>query len=491
MVILTSQERKVLDFLQKTEGSFEIKEIAQKTGLPNPAASRAVLGLIEKELAQEIKTEILKLSEKGKKYSENKLPEQQMLSELKAFPAGIAFAEYKAKTKLDPAEFNIALGYLKQKGVIQIGDKILLLRKDIDYVPTQKYLNNLLEGKQPEDKESEKILIRRNILMRATTTKVYLTEKGRKIKPEEIKESSAFNLNAPVSFVYPGRRHPHSEVAALVRKIFLEMGFQEMEGPLVETTFWCMDSMFIPQDHPARDVQDTYFVGKKGALPDKDLVKKVKAVQEYGGDTGSTGYQMPWREDIASELILRTHTTATTFRTLYFNKLKDVDKCKYFYIGRVFRNEAIDATHLCEFTQVEGFIMADGLTLSDLKGFIKEFYAKLGITKIKFKPVYNPYTEPSLQAYYYDRKLKKWYALINSGIFRPEALAPYGIKKPIIAWGMGFNRLVALLTKASDIRDTLGPFCDIEWLRNRKLIVGGIDNTNQIKNIGGQSHGNA
>lgn len=493
MLTFTQQEKQVLEFLQKNrEENFEIKKIAQKMKLPNPAISRAILGLINKELAEEIETEILELSEKGKKYSSGvKLPEQHMLLELKSFPSEVIFADYRTKTKLDPLEFNVALGYLKRKGIIQVGEKILLLKKDIDYVPTQTYLENLLEGKQSTDQESEKILLGRNILARAKIKKIHLTKKGIEIKSEEITEETTFNLNAPVPPIYLGKRHPYNEVAALVRKVFLEMGFQEMEGPLVETTFWCMDSMFIPQDHPARDVQDTYFIGKKGNLPDKKLVENVKAIQEYGGNTGSTGYQMPWSKDLASDLILRTHTTATTFRTFYFNNLKDVEKCKYFYIGRVFRNEATDATHLCEFAQAEGFIMADGLTLSDLKGFIKEFYAKLGVTNIRFKPVYNPYTEPSIQAYYYDKKLKKWFALINAGMFRPEALAPYGITKPVIAWGLGFNRLVALLAKTSDVRNTLGPICDIGWLQNREIVVGGIDNIDQTNEKGGQSYGNA
>ncbi|PKM92293.1 MAG: hypothetical protein CVU81_01240 [Euryarchaeota archaeon HGW-Euryarchaeota-1] len=473
----------ILEFLQEQVKAFEIKEIAEQTGIQNPTVSRAILGLIKNGLAEEKEIESLELSEKGEQYAKKPLPEQQMLMELKTLK-DVPFADFKAKTKLDSSEFIAALGYLKRRGIFQIGDKILLLT-NIDVVPTQRYLQNMLdkkrlseedlaEGKQL-DEESEKILLQRGILWRAIHKKIFLTKKGKEIKSKEISEETTFDINAPVAQISASRRHPYNEVATLVRKIFLEMGFQEMEGPLVETTFWCMDSMFIPQDHPARDVQDTYFVGKKGMLPNKSLVEKVKEIQETGGDTGSTGYQFPWKEELADDLILRTHSTATTFRTLYFKQLKNVEKCKYFYIARSFRNETTDATHLCEFAQAEGFIMADGLTLADLKGFIKEFYAKLGVTKIRFKPVYNPYTEPSMQAYYYDEKLKKWSALINSGIFRPEALAPYGITKPIIAWGIGFNRLVALLTKTSDVRDTLGPICDLNWLSNREIIKRGLE----------------
>ncbi|NCO84739.1 MAG: hypothetical protein COW47_02050 [Candidatus Huberarchaeum crystalense] len=506
MLSLTSQEKQVLDFLQNSViGSYEIKDIANKTKMLNPTVSRAVLKLIKKELVEEIESKEIIIGEKGEQYKQKYLPEQQLYDKIikiveiiqqnnKTSIIGIPLKEVKEKINLTHVEFSVALGYLKQKGFIQVGSgMIVLLKKDKLLIPTQNYLYSIFPITRSEEikkdselfiysvestDDSQTILLQRGILVLAKIKKICLTKKGKEINISKIKSEIQFDVSAPVTLIYPGRRHPYNEVAKIVTKIFLEMGFQEMEGPMVETAFWCMDSMFIPQDHPARDVQDTYFVGKKGGLPDKKLVQEIQEVQENGGNTGSTGYQIPWSKDIASDLILRTHSTATTFRKFYFDKLKDVEKCKYFYIARIFRNEAIDATHLSEFAQVEGFVMADKLTLSHLKGFIKEFYAKLGVTKIKFKPVYNPYTEPSMQAYYYDEKLKKWDALINSGIFRPEALAPYGITKPVIAWGMGFNRLVMLLTKTKDMRDTLGPFCNLDWLRKRKLIEGELSDEN-------------
>jgi phenylalanyl-tRNA synthetase alpha chain len=205
--------------------------------------------------------------------------------------------------------------------------------------------------------------------------------------------------------------------------------------------------------------------GYSGYFLPKDLAKKVKLVQESGGKTGSTGHGQEWDLEIARELILRTHSTASTFRTFGFKKYKLPGK--YFEIAKVFRNEAIDATHGAEFHQAEGFIIGDNLTLVDLMGFIKEFYRKLGITKIRFKPVFNPYTEPSLQAYYYDDDTKKWYALINSGIFRPESLAPYGIKKSVIAWGLGVDRLAVILNKKKRMKDIEGGHLSVDWLKSR------------------------
>ncbi|MFT4310867.1 MAG: phenylalanine--tRNA ligase subunit alpha, partial [Candidatus Woesearchaeota archaeon] len=263
----------------------------------------------------------------------------------------------------------------------------------------------------------------------------------------------------------PARLHPFEAIIQLIRTIFIEMGFEEMQGPLIETAFWCLDSMWIPQDHPARDQQDTFYLPYSGTLPDASLVQQVKDVHEHGGKTGSKGYGYTWDETIAKQLLLRTHTTATTYRFFYEQGVGKKAFAKQFYVGRVFRNEAIDATHLPEFHQVEGFVMQDGLTIQHLMGFIKTFYAKLGIHNIRFKVTYNPYTEPSLEAMYYDEQKKSWLELINSGMFRPESLAPYGITKPVIAWGLGLERLAMILYQKDNIRDILGATGDIDWLR--------------------------
>lgn len=281
----------------------------------------------------------------------------------------------------------------------------------------------------------------------------------------ERKTFRTYDVTSPVPEIIGGRRHPYREAVNLLRDVYLQMGFQEMSGPWVETAFWCMDSMWIPQDHPARDEQDTFFIGMDGTLPEA-FVEKVKAVHENGAETGSTGHGAPWNPALARQLILRTHSTATTFRTLASPEMNTDGK--YFYIANVFRNEAVDATHLAEFLQAEGFVVGDHLTLADLMGFIKEFYARLGIHKIRFKPTYNPYTEPSLEAHYYDEHKKKWYALINSGIFRPESLYPFGINKTVIAWGMGASRVASLLNHKQNLRELVGPQVDIHWIATHK-----------------------
>ena len=240
-----------------------------------------------------------------------------------------------------------------------------------------------------------------------------------------------------------------------------------MKSPWVDTAFWCMDSMWIPQDHPSREVQDTFFLPYKGSIPEK-LSKKVAEVHEHGGKSKSKGYGYKWNPEMAKQLILRTHTTATTFRYFHHKEIKY--PAKYFCVGRVFRNEAIDQTHLAEFHQVEGFVMDEGLTLRDLMGYIKEFYSKMGIHKIKFKPTYNPYTESSMECFGYNEQLGRWIELINSGMFRPESLEPYGINVPVIAWGLSVERLAMMLYKKTDIREVFGTLNDLNFLRNYKAI---------------------
>jgi phenylalanyl-tRNA synthetase alpha chain len=275
----------------------------------------------------------------------------------------------------------------------------------------------------------------------------------------------------------PGKIHPLRHVIRDVRQIMVELGFEETESPLVESAFWNMDVMFIPQDHPARDIQDTFYLPGKAVLPNADLTKRVKAMHEHGGKTGSKGFGYEWDPKIAMQLLLRTHGSATTFRTLAQNL---PIPSKTFSIGRVFRNEAIDATHLAEFYQVDGLVMGEGLSLRHLMGIITEFYARLGLTKIKFKPTFNPYTEPSMEALAYHPGLKKWVEIINSGMFRPETLAPLGITVPVISWGFGLERLALFLLEKNALKEITGPDVDLDFIRNYSTIK---------HTIGGDSHG--
>ena len=275
---------------------------------------------------------------------------------------------------------------------------------------------------------------------------LYLTPELLKTKEYKNLEFKEFDVSALPTPKDLGRVHPLRQVIYQLRDLYLEMGFKEMQGPYVETCFWNMDSMFISQNHPARDIQDTFYLDLLGDLPkEKDIIYQISEIHNNGWKTGSKGYQYVWNPEESKKLVLRTHTTATTYRTFFNLSVEEKENSKYFCIDKVFRNETIDYSHLPEFHQAEGFIIGDNLSLADLLSFIKEFFSKLGITKVKFKPTYNPYTEPSVEASGYQESTGKWIELINAGIFRPESLAPYGINKTVIAWGLGVERLAMLI----------------------------------------------
>lgn len=275
-----------------------------------------------------------------------------------------------------------------------------------------------------------------------------------------------------------GHLHPLMKVRSVYRNILLEMGFNEMKtNNYVESSFWNFDSLFQPQMHPARDAHDTFFISDPAeANMDKVCPKYQKEVQEThetGGKTGSIGYKYNWKMSEAKKNILRTHTTAVTARTLYelAHQEGGFKPAKYFSIDRVFRNETLDATHLAEFHQVEGVIADYDLTLANLLGILETFFKKLGINKLKFKPAYNPYTEPSMEIFSYHEGLKKWVEVGNSGMFRPEMLEPLGLPKNVsaIAWGLSLERPCMIKYKIDNIRDLAGHKVDLKMVSSNPV----------------------
>ncbi|MGM5482661.1 MAG: phenylalanine--tRNA ligase subunit alpha [Nanobdellota archaeon] len=490
-------ERAVFPYLSE---SSSLNELTRKSGLQYVEAMRALEWLANKEVITFEKQviETIELDENGQYYLENGLPERIALKEIKNGADTIQALQ----EKLSKQEAGVAIGQLKSKSAILVKEKITLdsegeklLEKQM---PEELFLQKLPLKKdelKAEYKAAFESLQKRKNIIKISTQKDWLyklTQTGQELVKQELskeklvdnltpemiadgswkdKSFRRYDVNVKTPKIYGGRRHPLTAVINMIRDIFVEMGFEEMQGPWVETSFWCFDSMWIPQDHPAREVQDTFYLPYKGKLPSKTITDNVKAAHEHGGNTGSKGYGYKWDPEVAKQLLLRTHTTATSYRYFGLENIKERENAKFFSIGRIFRNEAIDSTHLPEFHQVEGFVMDDGLSLKNLMGMIKAFYAKMGIHKIKFKITYNPYTESSLEAMYYDESKGNWLELINSGVFRPESVEPYGIKKPVIAWGLGVERLAMVLYELDKLRDILGPTCDLSWLRRYKTPI--------------------
>lgn len=271
-----------------------------------------------------------------------------------------------------------------------------------------------------------------------------------------------------------GTLHPLMKVRAQFRLILLEMGFEEMPtNQFVESSFWNFDTLFQPQQHPARDAHDTFFVTKPArtlSLP-TNYVEVVRKTHETGGDTGSLGWRYPWSLDEAHKNLLRTHTTAVSSKMLYQLAQGPFQPKRYFSIDRVFRNETVDATHLAEFHQVEGLIADYNLTLGDLIGVISTFFKRIGITDVKFKPAYNPYTEPSMEIFGYSPELNKWMEVGNSGVFRPEMLEPMGLPADVkvIAWGLSLERPTMIKYDVSHIRDLFGHKVDLRMCRENPI----------------------
>ena len=286
-------------------------------------------------------------------------------------------------------------------------------------------------------------------------------------------ELKPYNFKAKGAVTPSGALHPLNKVRHEFRQIFFEMGFEEMPtNRFVESGFWNFDALFIPQQHPARDMQDTFFLSDPShadppredgplaadkSLPNGPTHKRTKSrskrnskeldYQQYwedvktvhqSGKFGSIGYQYPWSEDECLKLVLRTHTTAVSMYMMHKLSLSP-GPARYFSIDRVFRNESVDATHLAEFHQVEGVIADYGLALGGLIGFMETFFAKMGIHNLRFKPAYNPYTEPSLEIFSFHPGLNKLVEIGNSGMFRPEVLETAGLPKDLRVYGFGLS----------------------------------------------------
>ena len=295
-----------------------------------------------------------------------------------------------------------------------------------------------------------------------TRQEVALTPAGRKIElpagPQPGAGSGAIDVEADVTRLFVARTHPLQDTIDEIREIFVTLGFTEIAGTMAQSCFWNFDALFTPQDHPAREMQDTFYLGgpasSAGGIPATPA--QVRGVS--GSHSRNWGYA--WDEAEARRAVLRTHTTCVTIRNLAENR---PDEARIFSLGRVFRNEKVSYKHLVEFNQVEGVVTGSNATLRDLMGIQREFYRRVGITRIKFWPTFFPYTEPSLQTMVYNDGLGRWVELFGMGIFRPEVTRPLGITRPVLAWGGGIERIAMLKYGIDDVREFYNN--GLGWLR--------------------------
>lgn len=473
MMELHPNDRALLRALNEKEKDLEAA--ASDSGLGKDAAMRSAIVLTEAGLVRvrEEKTAKLFLTEEGKRFLKELFPEQRVAQRARTRPL---------VSELSEEEQRIGVPWALRNGWVEVVGGKLMLKEAPEGYAVYDGLKAILEGKNVDKKTADVLCQRGNAEIKTTkrlfvaATKEGLTE-AKKETPatEEIGELTPellssgkwkdavfrkYNVNVKVERAEMGSVHPLVQYIQRIRRIFLNMGFQEMDGPEVESSFWNFDALFTPQDHPARELHDTFYLKKPGYIEyPKDIAEKVREAQEKGW-----GYK--WDPTVAEQAVLRTHTTSVSARTLADIGRRKKKIGKYFCVGRVYRNEATDYKHLAEFYQVEGIVVWKHANFRQLLGCLQEFYKQLGFKKIKFVPHYFPYTEPSVEVHAYFEDRKEWVELAGAGIFRPELSYPLWGSYPVLAWGMGIERLPMLEMNLKDIRMFYQN--DLDWLRGKR-----------------------
>ncbi len=511
---LSPHEVKILPYLKEEN----IGEIARRAQIDKVSVMRALEYLQNKKIV-ELVTETKKIVEigvNGALYRSKGLPERRLLHVLDAKRI-LGLKEAQKEACLDDDEFKASLGALKKKAMIELKNGKLILSASkseiakksleeqfIEALPLeldkleseQKLALQMLQKRKDiiEIKEEKKIKISvtklGEELMKSNVKHVDMIEV---ITPELLKKESSwkgkkfrrYDVDSQVPSISGGKRHFVNQAVDHARRVWTDMGFEEMTGNVVQSSFWVFDSLFTAQDHPVREMQDTFFINKNAELPgseqvrassskndrelDKKLVKIVKDAHEKGVG-GSKGWKYEWKEDEAKKMVLRTHTTCLSAQTLYEMQKKGIARGKYFALGRNFRNETVDWSHGFEFNQSEGIVVGEGLNFRNLLGYLKQFFNKMGIEKIRFSPAYFPYTEPSVEIHAWHPEKKVWLELGGAGMFRPEITIPLlGKHIPVLAWGPGFDRMIMDSYKILDLREFYKN--DLNKLRKMKFWV--------------------
>ncbi|EPX71396.1 cytoplasmic phenylalanine-tRNA ligase alpha subunit Frs2 [Schizosaccharomyces octosporus yFS286] len=450
-------------------------------------AQSAILSLAARSMVEFERhdIEVYTLTTEGEEILKNGSHEAKVFNEICASMSGLSIGELKDKLGNTAGLGQgraFKLGWIKKDGdkLIKNTDsiedgtpKLLAEIKEHGTHKDTKALNDLKKRKLVERNKLMYFSLKKGPNFSLTIEKLNTDLTADMITSRSWENAKFKDYNFAAEGIPPagGCLHPLMKVREEFRKFFFELGFEEMPtNNYVDSGFWNFDALFVPQQHSARDVQDTFFLKKPAftnKLPDLDYVARVKSTHENGGETRGIGYRAPWSEEETRKLILRTHTTAVSGNMLYKLAKNGFRPAKYFSIDRVFRNETVDATHLAEFHQVEGVICDRNLTLGDLIGFMEVFFAKMNVRNLRFKPAYNPYTEPSLEIFSYHEKLGKWVEVGNSGMFRPEMLEPMGLPKDVrcLGFGLSLERPTMIKYGISDIRQLMGPKVNLDLIQ--------------------------
>jgi len=502
MIELREHEHRTLSTVGKLDGEANTELLMKESGLSDAAVMRAAITLQEKSLVKihERKETVLRLNAEGKLHARKGLPERRLINALENLGGKASRKSAFEKAGLEKQFIPVALGWAQKKKWTTLDTKADTLQAIMKPGPgNDERLLQLLDEKEkmtveeldPELREAAQVLRRRKLLDVEGKTKrvIELTPAGRETLKKRRKEApevtqltqaliisgkwkkaklQKYNIEAPVAKTWPGKKHPYLQFLEEVRDKLVTLGFKEMNGTAVETSFFNFDALYTPQDHPAREASGIYFVKspKEGSIDaSKTVLANVRETHENGWKTGSTGWKYKYSTKEAKRLILRGHGTCLSARTLLSKDLQVPSR--YFSIVRCYRPEIVDKTHLTEFNQVEGIIIDKNLTLRDLLGVLGKFATEIaGADKVKFRPDYFPFTEPSVELAAY-RKGYGWIEFGGSGIFRPEVTMPLGIREPVIAWGLGIDRLFMMKARIEEIRYIFTQ--DLDWIRRKAV----------------------
>jgi phenylalanyl-tRNA synthetase alpha chain len=505
--VLTSLSQLIAQSAQASAQGVREEQIAQTAGLESSQLSMAVEWLLAKSLisvTSKTSTGIVTLTKTGEAYFEKYAPVERLLSAVRnADQTGkrLTIQDIHALEGLEPTELSGAIGQLKKEGAIRTvaGGYIELTGTPSRHAESLRTLLQQLHGSPKELQtfpDHLQQLIRQYAVKRGSTREPFrieerlerayaLTEQGQtvaqalsqqgsteevsQLTPELLKEGTwrqkrfrKYTISLRPPRIAAGRRHPYREFLDLVKLKLVSMGFQEMRGPLVETEFWNMDSLYMPQFHPARAIHDVYFVKEptQATAIAEPFLSRVAAVHRDGGGTGSSGWGYDYDCERARRLVLRSQGTAVSARTLASGPSVPG---KYFSIARCFRYDQVDATHATDFFQVEGIVLGEDINFRTLLGLLRLFAREVAQAKeIKFLPAYFPFTEPSVELHVRHPRLG-WMELGGAGLFRPEVTHPLGIDVPVIAWGLGLDRMAMVALEIHDIRDLFST--DLEMIR--------------------------
>ena len=449
-------EKKIISVL-KTESKLTPEKLEKLTQLSPDQIRRGIEWLKLKELAivNESKNTNFSLGKNGLESFQKGLPERRLLDLIKKNSMTISDLQKELGSVFGPA-----MGLAKRNDWISSNGNEISLKNYPSSLPGEKTLKQIGESTISEsilEKNDLASLLKRPdfLVENIVKTKEISLSKNAQTLDITSSDSGAIDVEAKVPEVFVARTHPLKDTIDEIREIFVTLGFTEILGNMTQPSFWNFDALFTPQDHPARELQDTFYLdgisAKKIGTPEQ--IRKVS-------ESHKKNWRYYWDINEARKMVLRTHTTCVTIKHLAENK---PDEARVFSLGRVFRNEKVSYKHLVEFNQIEGVVVGKDASLRNLMGIQREFYKRIGITKIKFWPTFFPYTEPSLQTMVYNERLGKWIELFGMGIFRPEVTKPLGITKPVLAWGGGIERIAMLKYGLDDVREFYNN--DLKWLR--------------------------